>query len=224
MIKVSSVHKLLFLLILLYAPWASAIETKFSYSDFYKRLAVVKKEGLTRVTPAFYLLDQNAQQPCQLAKAVLETANRQVAITQTPSGELLVPYDVKLKQEKAELVLVFAHEQTDCAMSLQTKLLVPISGIQDVDGLSKIADELEKLMLGQAGFWGKLFLPDFNGISLTLAGDFATDQQAVFSIANTDFAVEQGHVYLSKQWLAEHQGKAVQLADSVIDIKPWLVQ
>lgn len=219
MIRVNLVRKLLIFSLLICTPVANAVESKFAYSDFYKRLAVVKKEGLTRVSPAFYLLSANGQKPCEIDKAVIETADRQVNVTQTTSGELLVPYDAKLKQDKADLVLEVASKQ-DCAMSLKTKLLTPISSIDNVDALAKISYELEKLMLGQAGFWGKFFLPEFNGISLTLA----THDQTVFTIANSELQVEQGHVYLSKQWLDEHKGSRVQLTESVVDIKPWLLQ
>nr|WP_238486321.1 DUF2987 domain-containing protein [Motilimonas eburnea] len=225
---VNLVRNLLILFVFLCTPWASAQESTFAYSDFYKRLAVVKKEGLTRVSPAFFLLDKHGQQPCEVTKAVIETAERHVTVLQKPTGELLIPYDAKLKQDKADLILGLRRDQQDCTMSLQTKLMVPIESVDRVDGLKKIADELEKLMLGQAGFWGKLFLPDFNGITLTLSDalidHLASQGQSRYTLVNTDFEVEQGQIHISKQWLAEHIGMPISLTDGVVDIKPWLVQ
>ncbi|WP_434339725.1 DUF2987 domain-containing protein [Motilimonas cestriensis] len=213
-------HKILSIsCLLLLSQTAQGAESKVSYGDFYKRLDVVNKQGLTQVSPAFFLLSPDGTGPCILNDAYLQTNAQKVAVKQTIDGELILPFDARLKQDKAELVMDFAADEPNCAMSIQTKLIKPISQVTEVSALLDIANELEMLMKGHAGFWGKLFLPDFNGISLQLSDDLDSDS---VSIAGDDFNVVNHKVNLTKQWLEEQGDKPLELTFQVIDIKPWL--
>nr|WP_251080819.1 DUF2987 domain-containing protein [Motilimonas cestriensis] len=197
---------------------ALAAESKIPYGDFYKRLAVVEKQGLTQVSPAFFLLKPDGSGPCILHNAYLETNSQTIAVEQTSNGELMLPLDAQLKQNKAELVMDFDGEP-NCAMSIQTKLVKPTAQISNIADLLAVANELDSLMKGHAGFWGKLFLPDFNGISLQLRKDLNINSVV---IAGNKFNVVNHQVNLSNEWLRGQGEKPLDLTFQVIDIKPWL--
>lgn len=211
-------HKslMIFTLLAVVTSTAAAVESKVSYGDFYKRLAVVEKESLKKVAPAFYLLKLDSSGPCLLSQVHLETNSQRVDVVQESTGELHIPFDAQLKQDKAELVMDFPSEP-NCAMSIQTKLVQPLTELTSVDSLSEVANELNLLVRGHAGFWGKMFLPDFKGISLQLVAG-----SNEISIMDTVFVANNNQVKLSNEWLANNIGKPLNLPSQVIDIKPWL--
>ncbi|WP_158587175.1 DUF2987 domain-containing protein [Motilimonas pumila] len=209
-------HKVVIGLCLLVSSSAFAAESKLKYSEFYKRLAAIEKEQLSLVYTAFYLFQADSEQACFYQQGQLLTNKEQVAVLQAKSGEILMPLSPKLKQDKADFIMTF-DQVSDCRLSIQT-LARPVSeGRLNTSLLMDINTEMHTLINSNAGFWGRMFIPEYLGLNIEF------DKQGIRDLPQEFIdRLQAGRLTLSSAEIALMAEQNVSFDADIKTIKPWL--
>lgn len=215
-IRGSSVRKYVFALCCFISFGALAAESKLKYSEFYKRLAAIEKEQLSLVYTAFYLYQADSELGCFYQRGQLVTDKQQLDVLQGKDGEILMPLSAKLKQDKAEFVMAF-DGVSDCRLSIQT-LARPVSqGRLNTGLLMDINTEMHTLINSNAGFWGRMFIPEYLGLTIEFDRQGIRDlpQEFIDRLSGARLSLSSAEIAL----MAEQN---VSFDADIKTIKPWL--
>lgn len=110
--------KIALLSLSLLSPLAMAQDKlELNYDGFFDRMKDLEEPEYQGVKLAFYLMDREGQ-PCPVKAAKLATKLKQQEVYMLDSGELLLPYEPLLDQDKA-LLVIDKKDNRECGLNMR---------------------------------------------------------------------------------------------------------
>ncbi|WP_319784208.1 DUF2987 domain-containing protein [Oceanisphaera sp. IT1-181] len=150
------------------SPMLQAQTLELDYSGFYKYLAKVKKAKVEQAELGFYLSRADGQGLCTIESGVIRVDDEvRGQVTVLPHGQFTLTEDKELDLDKAKVVLEVV-EETQCNISIQIQSNLT-AGNRDLSELRAIEDDMYRLLQKMAGWPGKYFVPELQGLTLNPA-------------------------------------------------------
>ena len=125
----------------------------------------VKKAELDYADLGFYLARSDGEGLCGIESGFIELDEQhQGEVTVLPHGQFVLPYDNELSLDKAIVKLTLREPQL-CDMSVQTQANLD-GGEISLTTLRAVEADLYQLLQKMAGWPGKYFTPELQGIKL----------------------------------------------------------
>lgn len=156
--------KLACLLALVVLP-AVAKESVFTYDGFYARLKKSEQAQYSHVTLTFLLRQQNSDQVCKIDQAQLTTDLVKQPLILASNGELLLPYDEEMNDNKAKIRLQQPDDAVPCDLNFRLRNKLPLERQLALSEVKKIHQQFDQLMDEMAGI-AKYMLPEIQGVTV----------------------------------------------------------
>ncbi|WP_298722646.1 DUF2987 domain-containing protein [uncultured Oceanisphaera sp.] len=147
---------------------AQATPLSLGYSGFYKYMAKVEKAKVEHAELGFYLSRADGQGLCNIESGMVrvdDTLKSEVKVL--PHGQFVLPYDKQLDLDKA-LVELEVTDTAQCDISIQIQANLA-GGEVSMAQLRQVEDEMYRLLQKMAGWPGRYFVPELQGIKLHTA-------------------------------------------------------
>ncbi|ATC95032.1 DUF2987 domain-containing protein [Pseudoalteromonas tunicata] len=204
---------------LLFGSTLNAAEFAVSYDGFYDRMKVVNKGDYLLASVGFYLVDgQTPSLPCDILSGRIVTEQYEQPLSFTDKGQLLLPFEKQLDQDKA--VIVVQHSSAQCQLQMQIEARDDYSQSVTKQQLFATYQELDKLMDDLSGFlMSKVFsflMPHMTGITVefTDLAEAVNDKEQWQCVKNRCFSK------VDQSW--ETQKDAVLFSQAPVRILPYL--
>lgn len=156
--------KLACLLLCCAAP-VLAKESVFTYDGFYARLKKSEQAQYSHVTLTFLLRQQNSERVCDIEEALLTTDLLKQPLILASNGELLLPYDQEMNDNKAKIRLIQQADAVPCDLNFRLRNKLPLSASLKIVEIQKIHQQFQLLMNEMAGL-AKYMLPEMKGVTI----------------------------------------------------------
>lgn len=138
------------------------------YSGFYKYLEKVEKAKVEHAELGFYLTRADGQGLCSIESGDVRVDEElKGAVTILPHGQFIIPEDKELDLDKAKVVLA-VRDETQCDISIQIQANLDAGEIA-MSTLRQVEDDMYRLLQKMAGWPGKYFVPELQGLKLNPA-------------------------------------------------------
>ncbi len=188
---------------------AGATSVSLEYKNFYNRLKQVRKGDYSAVTIGFYV----PQTPdCLIKSGSITTENNKYPLSYSEFQELLLPYDEKLKKDRALINLVLAGDANKCGIEMQVNA-TPKSKIYDKSRLDTIYGEMNQLMSAMQGFPLKYFSNDINGITFQFSEPAAVKIDDKFNQETRSYKIDKQKI---------DKLSSLTFSSAPIKVSPWV--
>jgi len=187
--------------LLLMSPGLFA-DTVFNYDGFYARMKKSEVAQFSDITLAFELHKTGTNEACTINKARITTDISQDELTIASNGELVLPFDQTLNDNKALIRLDQPAGAEPCDLNFKLRSKLPIGQHAELKVLQRMHGQFDQLLDSLAGL-GKYWLPDVDGLTL----HFATESVVLSVEPSMTDAVQCDRlrcvVLLDRPWPAE---------------------
>lgn len=142
-----------------------AKESVFTYDGFYARLKKSEQAQYSYVTLTFLLRQQNSEHVCVIDQAMLTTDLLSQPLTLAANGELLLPFDEQMNDNKAKIRLQQHEDAVPCDLNFRLRNKLPLSRDISLLEVRKIHQQFDLLMDEMAGI-AKYMLPEIKGVTV----------------------------------------------------------
>jgi hypothetical protein len=207
---------------MLLSPWSQASTVKLNYGVFFSYMKTMYKLDYPYVTTAFYLVNKNNQQLCQINNAQIQVDDVLQPILFMPEGQLLPFYSDQHRQDGAILVVDIADNKQVSDCNLQITVMGKPSELTFLDQqkLTAMSEQLEGVLVKNAGMIGRYFLPEYAGVRLQLSQPLT--QAQLSTLDNQVTLANNGDLLLKKDAFAIID-KMNELDLKLIRITPWML-
>ncbi|WP_133406787.1 DUF2987 domain-containing protein [Parashewanella tropica] len=153
--------KLLISSLLFTSLGVSAGEISLEYKGFYDRLKRVNKNDYSLITIAFYVPNS---QDCKILSGKIATEKKTYPLVYTHDQQLLLPYDEKLKSNRALIQLELAGDSSKCGIQMQIASKTKQKHYTGTS-LKQMYNEMDDLYADLQGFPMKYFSKGITGIT-----------------------------------------------------------
>ncbi|MGB0895579.1 MAG: DUF2987 domain-containing protein [Parashewanella sp.] len=150
---------------LLLASSAYGESTALNYKSFYDRLKTVNKNNYGLVDIAFSVPNIAA---CKIQSGSIRTEKKSYPLTISKDQRLLLPYNERLKQDRALIHLELAGAVAQCGIKMQIISKLNNLSYSQLD-LKQIENEMNALLKDLQGFPVKYFSEPIDGITFNFA-------------------------------------------------------
>lgn len=138
------------------------------YSGFYKYLAKVDKAKVEHAELGFYLSRADGSGLCTIESGEIMVDDEvRGEVTVLPHGQFTLTKDKELDLDKAKVVLAM-QDNSDCNISIQIQSNLA-GGETDLSTLRDVEQDMYRLLQKMAGWPGKYFVPELQGLKLNPA-------------------------------------------------------
>lgn len=186
---------------------------ELNYDGFFDRMKDLEEPEYQGVKLAFYLMDREGS-PCPVSNAKLTTKVKEQEVYVLDDGELLLPYEPLLDQDKA-LLVIEKKDARECGlnMRLESSALFnnKVSKQQALDLTNKFAAAFDDL-----GGMMSFMLPKVEGIT------FKFDESVATTIAPTSLAkCESNSCTILKGDLVKFEGN-FEFSERPVKVVPYI--
>ncbi|MEZ9197800.1 DUF2987 domain-containing protein [Shewanella sp. 10N.286.54.B9] len=178
------------------------------YQGFYQRLKQVNKGNYQLVEVAFSVSKKN---DCKVIDGSITTEKESYPLTITQDQRIFLPYDVKLKSDRALVNLNVDGDANSCAIAMQVRAKTTKMAYDRTE-LLQIQTEMDALLNQMQGFPMRYFASDIAGLNL----EFDTD--VVITLDGKQIPVK-GTYRLARNVIEQLQSIEFTQAPKVIS--PW---
>ena len=146
---------------LVFSSSVSAAGVSLEYKSLYNRMKEIHKDEYSLIKIGFYI----PQTPdCLIKSGFIKTERNRYPLSYTEHQELLLPYDEKLKSDRALIHLELAGDSSKCGIQMQVNSTTKQESYKKPI-LKTIYNEMNDLMSSMQGFPLKYFSTDIQGIT-----------------------------------------------------------
>lgn len=178
------------------------------YQGFYQRLKQVNKGNYQLVEVAFSVSKKN---DCKVIDGTITTEKESYPLTITQDQRIFLPYDVKLKSDRALVNLNVDGDANSCAIAMQVRAKTTKMAYDRTE-LLQIQTEMDALLSQMQGFPMRYFASDIAGLNL----EFDTD--VVITLDGKQIPVK-GTYRLARDVIEQLQ--SIELTQAPKVISPW---
>jgi hypothetical protein len=217
-----NVRLLIITLLMILSPGSQASTVKLNYGVFFSYMKTMYKLDYPYVTTAFYLVNKNNQQLCQINNAQIQVDDVLQPILFMPEGQLLPFYSDQHRQDGAILVVDIADNKqvSDCNLQITVMGKASELTLLDQQKLTAMSEQLEGVLVKNAGMIGRYFLPEYAGVRLQLSQPLT--QAQLSTLDNQVTLANNGDLLLKKDAFAIID-KMNELDLKLIRITPWML-
>ncbi|MEW6999478.1 DUF2987 domain-containing protein [Colwelliaceae bacterium BS250] len=190
------------------------------YKGFYQRLDLINDNELDQITMAFYLVDYQTRDRCELSKATMLAKDMSAMdIDIAADGELLVPYSEDLYDKFAFLRVEQAKPRQNCTLQMQIQSKDKTKTEYSYAELALLTAQMQDLVDGFGSFlW--FMMPNVAGLHISLT---STDDIAfIADDLNTGLNCTDNKCNLAVDMDNESTNKAISFAPAPMVISPWI--
>ncbi|WP_461605634.1 DUF2987 domain-containing protein [Aeromonas allosaccharophila] len=191
------------------------------YSTFYSQMKTFAKGEFGHARLGFYLTDPQNGQRCGLTFARVATDSKEVAGEVTVDSELRLPFDEDLNLDKGIVTVGLKEEHATCDMTVQVMADAPNGPELPLAELAARQLQMQSLLDKMAGMVGKHFLPEMEGVRITLVQQSGT-AYLIDGARQEALPWQEGHLLLSNEQLAAFAAGQLRLQGEVLRLTPWL--
>lgn len=181
------------------------------YSGFFKHMKTVDKAKVEQAELGFYLTQADGGGLCTITSGEVRVDGAlRGEVTVLPHGQFLLPYDKQLDLDKAVVALELA-EQEQCDISIQIQAQLE-GGQVALAQLRQIRDEMQTLLAKMAGWPGRYFVPDIQGVHLS------PRMGEILQLDGVGAEPDTGRISLTDEQLAGED----RLSLPAVRVTPWL--
>lgn len=193
---------------------------ELQYGTFYSQMKTFAKGEFGQARLGFYLVDPRSGQRCGLTSARVSTQDRALAAEVMMDSELRLPYDDDLNLDKATVVVALTEPHDACDLSVQVMADAP-KGDVAVTELQARQQEMQALLDKLAGMVGKHFLPEMEGVRISMVQPSGT-AYLVDGDRQQALPWQDGQLLLGNAQLADFAAGTLQLQGEILRLTPWL--
>ena len=173
-----NVRLLLITLLMVLSPLSQASTVKLNYGVLFSYMKTMYKLDYPYVTTAFYLVNKDNHQLCQINNAQIQVDDVLQPILFMPEGQLLPFYSDQHRQDGAVLVIDINDNKQVSDCNLQITVMGKASELSSLDQqkLTAMSDQLQGVLKKNAGMIGRHFLPEYAGVRLQLSDPLSQEQ------------------------------------------------
>ncbi|MCL1077250.1 DUF2987 domain-containing protein [Parashewanella spongiae] len=147
--------------------FSSLSETiSLDYKGFYDRIKTVNKGKYKLIEMAFFV---PTSQDCQIKSGSITTESKNYPLTYNSEQRLLLPFDEKLKSNRALINLSVSGNATLCSIQMKITEKLP-SNTYDSAHLQQLESEMNELLYSLQGFPVKYFSDPISGLNFNFNG------------------------------------------------------
>lgn len=191
------------------------------YSTFYSQMKTFAKGEFGHARLGVYLTDPQNGQRCGLTFARVATDSKEVAGEVTVDSELRLPFDEDLNLDKGIVTVGLKEEHATCDMTVQVMADAPNGPELPLAELAARQLQMQSLLDKMAGMVGKHFLPEMEGVRITLVQQSGT-AYLIDGARQEALPWQEGHLLLSNEQLAAFAAGQLRLQGEVLRLTPWL--
>ena len=142
---------------------ASEKEVVLNYDVFFDRMDDLNEPEYVDIKLAFYFNELGKAKACPILDAKIKTKLDEMQVYYLDTGEVLLPFDEKLDQNKAKLIIV-TQDGVDCGLNMRLEASFLVSQTVEKEkalGLVKTFDAGLKELSGMMSF----LTPDVTGLT-----------------------------------------------------------
>lgn len=200
---------LLFSCLLLGSITAQATPISLEYQGFYQRLKQVSKGHYPLIELTFSV---PKAQGCVVISGYIATEKEQFPLTITDSQRIFIPYDGRLKSDRALVHLEMENDASQCGIAMQIRAKQTQPQYQQAD-LVMLQAQMDDLLHTMQGFPMRYFTDDIRGLN------FEFDQAATVKIDGETIGFE-GIFRLSRERINQLDSISFDRRPDVVS--PWV--
>jgi hypothetical protein len=216
------VRVLLIAILIVLSPWSQASTVKLNYDVFFSYMKTMYKLDYPYVTTAFYLVNKDTHQLCQINNAQIQVDDILQPILFMPEGQLLPFYSDQHRQDGAVLVVDINDNKQVSDCHLQITVMGKASELTRLDQqkLTEMSEQLQGVLVKNAGMIGRYFLPEYAGVRIQLNQPLTENQMHALDDQVT--LASNGDLLLKSDSFAIIN-KMNELDLKLIRITPWML-
>lgn len=187
-------------------------ELVLNYDGFFDRMDDLNEPEYQGVKLAFYFVDKN-NVACEIESAELKTKLDRMEIYTLPSGEILLPFDEKLDQDKAHIVIK-TKQANECGLNMRLESNQLLSAELSKKELIELHEKFSKALDDLGGMMSFMLPPV---IGLTLEGNA---EQQLKALNNDEITCSNNVCRVQATSLENVSSLQFNLAPS--KITPWI--
>ncbi|MCL1123753.1 DUF2987 domain-containing protein [Shewanella surugensis] len=141
---------------------AYAAPFSLEYQGFYQRLKKVNKGHFQLVEVAFLVPNKDK---CRILSGNIATENNTYPLAYSDAQQLYIPYDPKLKSNRALINMDIEGESKDCSLMMQVRVKTPKLSY-DAAEVQQIQTEMDTLLSDMQGFPMRYFSDPISGLNV----------------------------------------------------------
>ena len=193
----------------LFCCGANATSVSIEYKDFYNRLKQVHKDDYSLVTIGFYV---PKTPDCLIKSGSISTEKKTYPLSFSKHQELLLPYDEKLKTDRALINLELAGDSNQCGIQMQVNSTSKLKSY-DNRRLETIYNEMNELMSNMQGFPLKYFSKDITGLTFYFEEPASIKVDGEFSQETNSFKIKKDNI---------DNLKSITFSSTPFKVSPWV--
>ncbi|WOT03626.1 DUF2987 domain-containing protein [Shewanella youngdeokensis] len=201
----------LFSLLLFSCSTVNAEPFSLEYQGFYQRLKQVNSGNYQLVEVAFSVAKSDS---CNVIDGTISTEKESYPLTITDDQRVFLPYEAKLKSDRAQINLNVAGDATTCSIEMQVRAKTTKRKYQQTE-LNQIQAEMNALLSMMQGFPMRYFSDDISGLTFTFNGE------AVITLDANQIPVTNSYHLERKQI---EQLSSIEFSQPPKVISPWIVK
>ncbi|MBM7073244.1 DUF2987 domain-containing protein [Shewanella sp. 202IG2-18] len=188
---------------------SSATSISVEYKDFYNRMKSVNKGSYSLVKMGFYLPQTD---DCKINSGSITTERKKYPLSFSSHQELFLPYNEKLKSDRALINLDLAGDPKKCGIQIQVNA-TSIKTQYKQKQLDNIYSEMNALMSSMQGFPLKYFSDDIDGLTFTFASPSEIKVDGEYKGTKSTFELSKAEMGTLKQ---------LSFSKKPLKISPWI--
>ncbi len=194
-------------------PVVNAQELVLNYDGFFNRIKKSKKADYENTKLGIFLKNAQTGRNCQINDASIRLDNTITPVTVGADYELMLPYEQKLRDDKAKL-FISVEDQASCDLSFQIMTADnEVNAYQTQDILKQI-EEFDLFLGDMAGYFGRMKLPVTIGIQLIF------DKDTPVYTSSGEFFKQGTQVSISQDEIIEQQIRGIQFERQPLRVIP----
>ncbi|GLS84569.1 DUF2987 domain-containing protein [Paraferrimonas haliotis] len=175
------------------------------YGGFYDRLNSLKKAEVNLIDVKFFVRPA-AQDSCEISSLTLINKKHRQSLMVGHDGSLMVPFDRRLKSDRALLEVDVDGTETSCNLAISIQSKPALSSDVSGDWLMSVYQQLDKVYDRFAGFPMRYFRDPLTGVTLHNESDEAI---VITGLATVSSIAAHSTLQLSSQQLAQVESLSV---------------
>ncbi|WP_076411555.1 DUF2987 domain-containing protein [Shewanella sp. UCD-KL12] len=181
---------LLFSCLILAATSVQAAPISLEYQGFYQRLKQVNKGNYPLIEIAFSVPNKDL---CRVKSGTITTEKETFPLTITAQQRIFLPYDGKLKSDRALVNLEIDGSADNCSIAMQVRAKNTKQHYSQTE-VSEIQAEMNRMLYDMQGFPMRYFSNDISGLNF----EFSENDKVLVTIDGKEQVVK-GKLRLSAE-------------------------
>ncbi|WP_298774208.1 DUF2987 domain-containing protein [uncultured Shewanella sp.] len=184
---------------------AYASSFSLEYQGFYQRLKKVNQGHFQLIEMAFLVPNK---QKCRIQSGNITTEKHTYPLSYNNEQQLYLPYDAKLKTDRALINMDIAGDVQDCSIMMQVRVKHPKNAYA-ADDVKQIQSEMNTLLKSMQGFPMKYFFNPISGLNIEFDEPTQVSIDGIQVYMGEQFHLGQAEIERLSRIIFSHEPKLI---------------